>query len=64
VRLLDAAVPEYEELPGWTEPLTGARRLEDLPANARRYVARLEELSGTPFTMISVGARREETIVL
>jgi adenylosuccinate synthase len=35
-----------------------------LPANARRYVARLEELSDTPFTMISVGARREETIVL
>ena len=49
-------VPEYEELPGWTEPLSDARRLEDLPANARRYVARLEELTGTPFTMISVGA--------
>jgi adenylosuccinate synthase len=64
VRLLESAVPEYEELPGWTEPLSSARRLEDLPANARRYVARLEELSGTPFTMISVGARREETIVL
>ena len=64
VRVLGAAVPEYEELPGWTEPLSAARRLDDLPANARRYVARLEELCGTPFTMISVGARREETILL
>jgi adenylosuccinate synthase len=62
VRLLDAAVPEYEELPGWTEPLSHARRMEDLPTNARRYVARLEELCGTPFRMVSVGARREETI--
>ena len=42
----------------------GARAPGGSPANARRYVARLEELSGTPFTMISVGARREETIVL
>ena len=63
VRLLSAVVPEYEELPGWTEPLSNARRLEDLPANARRYIDRLEELSATPFTMISVGARREETIL-
>jgi adenylosuccinate synthase len=63
-RLLEEAVPEYEELPGWTEPLTTARRLDDLPANARRYVTRLEELTATRFTMISVGAEREETIVL
>jgi adenylosuccinate synthase len=63
-RLLEEAVPEYEELPGWTPPLGAARRLDDLPANARRYVTRLEELTGTPFTMISVGAEREETITL
>jgi adenylosuccinate synthase len=63
-RLLEEAVPEYEELPGWTVPLTTARRLADLPANARRYVARLEELTATPFSIISVGAEREETIVL
>jgi adenylosuccinate synthase len=63
-RLLEEALPEYEELPGWTPPLTAARRLEDLPPNARRYVARLEELTETSFTMISVGAEREETIIL
>jgi adenylosuccinate synthase len=63
-RVLEQIVPEYEEMPGWTEPLDGARSLSDLPVNARRYVARLEELTATPITMISVGAEREQTIVL
>jgi adenylosuccinate synthase len=63
-RLLEQVVPEYEEMPGWTEPLDGARSLSDLPLNARRYVARLEELTATPITMISVGAEREQTIIL
>jgi adenylosuccinate synthase len=64
VRLLERAVPEYENLPGWTEPLRAARRMAELPTNARRYVARLEKLCGTPFSIVSVGAEREETIVL
>ncbi|HEY2386701.1 MAG TPA: adenylosuccinate synthase [Candidatus Binatia bacterium] len=63
-RLLEEVVPEYEDMPGWTEPLDGARTLADLPLNARRYVARLEELTATPITMVSVGAEREQTIVL
>jgi adenylosuccinate synthase len=63
-RLLDAAVPEYEEMPGWTTPLSAARTVGELPAHARRYVARLEELTATPITMISVGAEREDTIVV
>jgi adenylosuccinate synthase len=63
-RLLEAVVPEYEEMPGWTTPLSSARTLADLPANARRYIARLEELTATPITMVSVGAEREETIVV
>jgi len=63
-RVLERAIPEYEEMPGWTAPLRGARRLADLPPTARRYVARLEELTATPFTIVSVGAEREETIVL
>ena len=63
-RLLDAAVPEYVEMPGWTTPLSAARTVAELPANARRYVARLEELTATPITMISVGAEREDTIVV
>ena len=63
-RLLEQAVPEYEEVPGWTEDLACVRRLADLPANARRYIARLEELTETRFTMISVGAERAETIIV
>jgi adenylosuccinate synthase len=54
----------YETLDGWTEDLSAARRLEDLPATARRYVARLEELVGAPVALVSVGAGREETIVV
>jgi adenylosuccinate synthase len=49
---------------GWSESLGGARRFEDLPPAARKYVSRIEELTGTPVTLISVGAEREETILL
>jgi len=54
----------YEEMPGWKENTRGARRWEDLPENARRYVERLAELSGAPIDIISTGPDREETIVL
>ena len=54
----------YEEMPGWKENTRGARRWEDLPENARRYVERLAELSGAPIDIISSGPDREETIVL
>lgn len=53
---------EFEELPGWSEDITGARRMEDLPENARRYLARVEELAGTPIIAVSIGASREEII--
>lgn len=56
--------PVYEEMPGWTETTVGAKRMEDLPANARAYVARIEQLIGVPIDMVSTGPDREETIVL
>jgi adenylosuccinate synthase len=56
--------PIYEELPGWDEPLDRARSLDDLPKNARRYVKALEDLTGVPSFLVSVGARRRETILL
>ena len=62
--LLGRVRPIYEDFPGWDEPLSAARLLEDLPANARRYVTCLEELTGVPSVMVSVGARRQETIIL
>jgi len=56
------AKPIYELLDGWTEDISGARRFEDLPVNARRYVEALEEMSGTRISSIGVGPGREATI--
>lgn len=58
------AVPVYEYLPGWWEDITGVRTLEDLPANARAYVERVEELSGARISAIGVGPDRDATIVV
>ena len=60
----DGLVPVYEEMPGWTESTLGATCLEELPANARAYVKRIEELIGTPIDIVSTGPDRNETIVL
>jgi adenylosuccinate synthase len=63
-RMLSAAKPIFEEMPGWGAVNGGARTLDDLPAPMRRYVDRLGELTGVPIAMIGVGQSREETIVL
>jgi adenylosuccinate synthase len=55
--------PVYESWPGWTTATRGVRRYEDLPENARRYIARLEEVSGVPAAIISTGSDRRDTIV-
>jgi adenylosuccinate synthase len=57
------AEPVYEELSGWMAPTGGAKNEGDLPAKARRYLDRLEELIGVPFCLISTGAVRDDTIV-
>jgi adenylosuccinate synthase len=58
------AVPVYEYLPGWWEDISEARALEELPANARAYVQRVEELSGARIAAIGVGPARAATIVV
>jgi adenylosuccinate synthase len=58
------AVPIYEELPGWWEDISEARTLSDLPANARAYVERVEELSGARISAIGVGPDRAATVVV
>ncbi|HET9360353.1 MAG TPA: adenylosuccinate synthase [Vicinamibacterales bacterium] len=63
LRLLAGAEPVYERLPGWSTPTKGATRIEDLPAEARRYVRRLEEVTGVGCSIISTGSDRSETIV-
>ncbi|MEZ0384190.1 MULTISPECIES: adenylosuccinate synthase [Mycobacteriaceae] len=57
------AEPVYEELPGWWEDISGARTFEELPAKARDYVSRLEEIAGAQVSCIGVGPGREQTIV-
>ncbi|GAB2535132.1 adenylosuccinate synthase [Brachybacterium huguangmaarense] len=58
------AVPVYETMPGWTEDISSCRTIEDLPANARAYVARLEELAGCRISAIGVGPDRSDTIAV
>jgi adenylosuccinate synthase len=60
----ESARPVYEELTGWSEALEHARVLDDLPDAARAYVRYLEEGAGVPVFLVSVGPRRQETIVL
>ena len=59
---LDGIEVEYAERPGWHADLTGARRFEDLPSEARTYVRYLEHLLGVPIVLISVGPGRDQVI--
>jgi adenylosuccinate synthase len=63
VALLAACEPVYESMPGWSQPTRGIRRFDDLPGEARNYIARLEQLTGVPAAVISTGSEREDTIV-
>jgi adenylosuccinate synthase len=58
------AKPIYEFLPGWSEDISNAKELKDLPANARAYVKYLEEISGAPMSAIGVGPGREQTLAV
>ncbi len=62
--LWDKIEPVYEEIDGWQEATVGAKSLQDLPKKARAYIARIEELCGVRATIISTGAKREETIIV
>lgn len=63
-RILAQCQPVYEEMDGWQEDITKARDIEELPQTTRRYIERLEALAGVNLVLISVGAGREETIIL
>jgi adenylosuccinate synthase len=63
LRMLAAAEPVYETMPGWSAPTKGATRIAQLPPEARRYIERLEAVSGVPCAIISTGSDRAETIV-
>jgi len=58
------ATPVYEQLPGWWEDISGARSLDDLPANARGYVCAVEDMVGRRVSVVGVGPGRAESVVL
>jgi adenylosuccinate synthase len=60
---LAACEPIYETMPGWSSPTKGVRRFDDLPEAARRYIARLEEVSGVRAGLVSTGSERDDTIL-
>src|ERR1051325_4546924 len=57
---LERAVPKYEWMPGWNKPLGAARKIEDLPKEARHYLDRMREMVDTQITYVSVGTRRDQ----
>ncbi len=56
--------PIYEELDGWSETTQGSRSFKDLPANAVKYIRRIEELVGAPVATVSTSPEREDTILV
>ena len=64
IRTLEECQPVYEEMPGWMCSTEGAKSMADLPQQARDYLARLEELTGVPAGIISVGPRRDSTFIV
>jgi adenylosuccinate synthase len=64
LEMLAKCEPIYETLPGWKEEISLIRRFDDLPENAKAYLNRINELTGVPHQIVSVGPGREETIIL
>ncbi|TFE25388.1 adenylosuccinate synthase [Cohnella luojiensis] len=61
LKLLEECEAVYEELPGWSEDISGAKTLSDLPETTRKFVERITELTGIPIAIFSVGRNREQT---
>ena len=61
---VEGCTPIYETMPGWSESTFGVKEFDKLPANAKAYLKRIEEVCGAPVAIVSTGPDREETIVL
>jgi adenylosuccinate synthase len=64
LHIIEQCKPIYEELPGWSEDITGVHSLDELPNNARKYVERIVELTGIQLMTFSVGPAREQTNIV
>ena len=63
LKVLGECKPVYETLPGWSEDISTVKEMNELPANVKNYLDRIEELTQTPIDLVSVGAERTQTIV-
>jgi len=61
LKLLEECEAVYEELPGWSEDISGAKKIADLPETTQRFIERITELTGIPIAIFSVGRNREQT---
>jgi adenylosuccinate synthase len=61
---IERCVPIYETLPGWTESSVGVTDYAKLPANAKRYLERIGEVTGVPIDVISTSPDRDHTIMM
>ena len=64
MELLSSVKPVFETFPGWKEDLSGIRRWDDLPSEARTYLEALSETAGVEIALVSVGPDREQTLLL
>ncbi|MBW2145237.1 MAG: adenylosuccinate synthase [Deltaproteobacteria bacterium] len=64
LKILATCKPIYETLPGWSEDISTIRKIEDLPKNTRNYLRRIEDLTETPISLVSLGPGRNETIII
>ena len=64
LNVLAKVEPIYEEFEGWMTDISGIREYDELPENAKKYLARIAEVSGVELGIVSVGPNREQTIVL
>lgn len=63
LNVMEGCEPIYEVLPGWKTDISGCRTYDELPANAKAYIERVEELTGAPASIVAVGPDRNQTIV-
>lgn len=61
--VLQECIPEYIEMPGWQQEISGIKNYADLPANTKAYIEKIEELSGVRQSLVAVGPKRDQTIV-
>ncbi|WP_418791206.1 adenylosuccinate synthase [Phosphitispora sp. TUW77] len=64
LKVLAECEPVYEEMPGWTEDITKITAFDELPKGAQNYLNRLNQLTGVPISIIGVGSRRSQTLII